>query len=116
MPINKINKKKGTSQVYRVRVNYTDANGKPQQVERTVYGLNAAQLKEKELLLEYKQEQKAVSSKMTMQQLYDEYEVYHSHETRQSSHNKAMQILKTHVLPTMKDCRLKLFSRRISII
>ena len=111
MPINKVDgEKKNGLQKYRVRVNYTDANGKPQQVERTCYGLGAAQMMEQELIKEFKEKQ-AVNVRKTIRQLYDEYEVYHSHETRQTSHNKAMQILKTHVLPTMGDCRLDRLSK-----
>lgn len=52
---------------------------------------------------------------MTVQELFDRYAEYHAHETRQSSHNKAMQILETHVLPTMGNCRLnKLTKERLA--
>lgn len=42
MPITKGKGKKDGLQQYRVRVNYTDANGKYRQVERTAYGLSEA--------------------------------------------------------------------------
>lgn len=110
MPINKTDKKKNGLQGYRVRLSYMDANGKSQQIERTVYGLAEAQMVEKQLIAEFKDKKTSVVRK-TIQGLFNEYEVYHSHETRQSSHNKAMQILRIHVLPAMANCRLDKLSK-----
>ncbi|MDE6810184.1 MAG: hypothetical protein K2J42_08905 [Muribaculaceae bacterium] len=110
MPINKIDKKKNGLQGYRVRINYTDMNGNPRQVERTAYGLAEANVLEKQLVAEFKDKQTIVVRK-TIQELFNEYEVYHAHETRQSSHNKAMQIVRTHVLPAMAECRLDRLSK-----
>lgn len=116
MPINQLKKNgkavkdKSGRQGYRVRINFTDTNGKPQQVEKVTYGLAEAKLLEQQLIAEYKNKQPVVVRK-TIQELFNEYEVYHSHETRQSSHNKAMQILRTHVLPTMAECRLDRLSK-----
>lgn len=101
----KAKKKNGQIQ-YRVIVSYNDANGKARKVERKVYGLAEAKLVERQLEAEYKDKRVVLSARMTVQELFDKYEEYHAHETRQSSHNKAMQILKTHVLPTMGNCRL----------
>ena len=55
MPINKIDKKKNGLQVYRVRVNFTDAYGKARQIERTAYGLAEANALEQSLIAEYKE-------------------------------------------------------------
>ncbi len=116
MPINQLKKNgkpvkdKGGRQGYRIRINFTDTSGKPQQVEKVTYGLAEAKLLEQQLNAEYKDKQIVVVRK-TIQELFNEYEVYHSHETRQSSHNKAMQILRTHVLPTMANHRLDRLSK-----
>lgn len=105
MPINKTGVKKDGLQQYRVRVNYTDAAGKARQIERTAYGKDEAIMLEQKLIAEYK-DKRATVSRLTVQQLFDEYEVYHSHETRRTSHDSAMRNLKARVLPTMKDYRL----------
>lgn len=87
MPINKIEgKKKNGLQGYRVRVNYTDMNGNPRQVERTAWGLAEAQMLEQKLLVEFKEKKQTSKSKMTIQGLYNEYMEYHATETRKTSH------------------------------
>ncbi len=103
-------KKDGLIQ-YRVIVNYNDANGKPRKVERKVYGLSEAKTMERQLEAEYKDKRVVSGAKMTVQELFEKFEEYHSTETRQSSHNKAMQILRIHVLPTMAECRLDRLSK-----
>lgn len=82
MPINKTNKKKNGLQGYRVRVNYTDMNGNPQQVERMAYGLSEAQLLEKQLLIEFKERKEISKSKVTINQLVEEYGEYHKIEVK----------------------------------
>lgn len=105
MPINKIDKKKNGLQGYRVRVNYTDASGKARQIERTAYGLAEANALEQALISEYK-EKRTASSRLTVRELFEQYEEYHSHETRKTSHDSAMKNLRLRVLPTMSDYRL----------
>ena len=112
MPINKIDKKKNGLQGYRVRVNYTDAAGKARQIERTAYGLAEANALEQSLISEYK-EKRTASARLTVRELFDEYEVYHSHETRKTSHNSAMKNLRLRVLPTMADYRLDRLSQPV---
>lgn len=112
MPINKTGVKKDGRQQYRVRVNYTDAAGKAHQIERTAYGLAEANALERSLIAEYK-DKKQVISRMTVGQLFAEYEVYHSHETRKTSHDSAMRNLRYRVLPTMSDYRLDRLSQSI---
>lgn len=112
MPINKTNVKKDGKQQYRVRVNYTDANGKPCQIERTVYGLAEANAMEQRLISEYK-EKRTVSCKMTVQQLYDEYMKYHENETRASSNNSTANKLQMRVLPYLGNCRLDKLTQQV---
>ena len=112
MPINKTGVKKNGLQQYRVRVNYTDAAGKTHQVERTAYGLAEANALEQALIAEYK-DKKQIVSRMTIRQLYEEYEVYHSHETRKTSHDSAMRNLRYRVLPTMGEYKLDKLSQPV---
>lgn len=113
MPINKLDKKKNGLQGYRVRINYTDMNGNPRQVERTAYGLAEANTLEMKLTTEYKEKKEVAKSKLTIQQLCTEYEVYHSHETRKTSHDSTMRNLRLRVLPTMSEIRLDRLSQSI---
>lgn len=112
MPINKIDKKKNGLQGYRVRVNYTDAAGKARQIERTAYGLAEANALEQSLISEHK-EKRTASSRLTVRELFDEYGVYHRHETRRTSHDSAMRNLRLRVLPTMADYRLDRLSQPV---
>lgn len=106
MPIYKIDKKRGTLQGYRVRVSVQDANGKYIQPEKTVYGYSAALQAEQELLIEYGQEQKVSTSRMTFEELFNMYSEYHSAEVRASTHETAMKRLRLWVLPYFKNKRL----------
>ena len=112
MPINKTGIKKDGKTQYRVRVNYTDATGKAHQVERTAYGNAEAVALEQQLISEFKNK-RTVTSRLTVKQLFDEYEVYHSHETRKTSHDSTMRSLRLRVLPTMADCRLDKLSQPV---
>lgn len=106
MPINKTNKKKNGLQGYRVRVNYTDMNGNPQQVERMAYGLSEAQLLEKQLLIEFKERKEISKSKVTINQLVEEYGEYHEIEVKASSLDSIMKTLRLRVQPYLGECRL----------
>lgn len=112
MPINKTNVKKDGKQQYRVRVNYTDANGKTCQIERTVYGLAEANAMEQRLISEYK-EKRTVSCKMTVQQLYDEYMKYHENETRAASNDSTANKLKMRILPYLGNYRLDKLTQQV---
>ena len=105
MPINKTNKKKDGKQGYRVRVNYTDANGKSHQIERTAYGANEARILEMQLINDFKS-QSVVPGNMTVNALYDEYIKSKTREVRESTLNKTKQILKIHILPHLKNVSL----------
>lgn len=104
MPLTKTGKKKDGLMQYRVRINYTDNLGKPHQVERTAYGLEEAKQLETALMSEYKDKRTAV--KLTVKELCDEYAEYHKHETRRTSHESTMKILRLRVLPYLADYRL----------
>ncbi len=104
MPLTKTGKKKDGLQQYRVRINYTDNLGKPHQIERTAYGLEEAKQLETALMSKYKDKRTTV--KLTIKELCDEYAAYHSHETRRTSHESTMKILRLRVLPYLADCRL----------
>lgn len=71
MPIYKMDGKKNGLQKYRVRINYTDRDGKNKQLERVAYGSEAAKDLERQLNMELKSGE-LTTSKMTVQQLYDE--------------------------------------------
>lgn len=106
MPINKINKKKNGLQGYRVRVNYTDINGNPKQVERTVYGLSEATLREQQLIEEYAKNKITSKSKMTLSELIGEYSEYHAMESKRSSHDTVMKVIRLRIVPYLGDCKL----------
>lgn len=104
-------KKKNGQLQYRVIVNTTDANGKSKKIEREVYGLAEAKEMERQLEAEYKDKHVVPTARMTIQELFEKFEVYHSHETRTSSHGKTTRNLRVHVLPTMANCRLDRLSK-----
>lgn len=106
MPINKIDKKKNGLQGYRVRINYTDMNGNPRQVERTAYGLAEANLLEQQLNAEYKDKKEVSKSKMTVSQLIEEYVKYHKIEVKTSSLDSITKTLRLRVQPYLGECRL----------
>lgn len=107
MPINKTNKKnKAGQQGYRVRVNFTDMNGNPDQREKTVYGLAEAKLAEQELIAKYKDKKEVVKSKMTISELIEEYKEYHKIEVKRSSYDSISRTLRLRVEPYIGKCRL----------
>ncbi|MCH5301191.1 MAG: site-specific integrase [Ruminococcus sp.] len=106
MSVTKTNKKKDGKQLYRVRVNYTDANGEYQQVERSVYGFAEANAKEQELIAEYKDKRVTSNSRITVKQLIDEYEKSHSQDTKKGAHDTTMRTLRLRVEPYLGGKRL----------
>ncbi len=106
MPITRTKKRKDGLQQYRVRINYTDVSGTARQVERTAYGLQEAQMLEMQLLSEYKETKKSPTARMTIEDLYHEYEKYHANETRATTHATAIKVLKLRVLPFLSGTRL----------
>lgn len=113
MPINKMVKNgkpvknKEGLQGYRVRVLYTDINGNFKQVERTCYGLAEAQFMEKQLITDYKEKKEGISkSKLTVNELIDEYLNYHKIEVKASSLDSISKVLRLRIKPYLGDCRL----------
>ena len=105
MPIYKSKLKKDGKQGYRVCINYTDKYGRAHRIERTAYGSPEAKQLERELLEEYSARD-AVSSRMTVQELYNEYMTAKKHEVRASSYDKTRRILEGNILPILGDVRL----------
>lgn len=109
MPVNKderVTKKKNGLFRYRVRVNYIDANGTTQQIERLVWGKAEAEAVEQQLIAEYKDKRVTPLSKMTVSELFERYKEYHAVETRKTSHETVMKGLRLWVLPYLKDHRV----------
>ena len=105
MPIYKMQGKKDGKQQYRVRINFTSSDGNSKQLDRVAYGLAEAKELEKQLAAEIKELKQGVS-KMTVQQLYDEYITVKKHEVRASTLQKVKQNVNGYVLPYLKDNRL----------
>lgn len=104
MPIQKAGGKKDGKQRYRVRINFTDNDGKARQIERVAYGL--AEANELEMKLKAEINKQGVSKRITVRQLYDEFVAAKSHEVRESTLDKASSILKNSVLPILGDRRI----------
>ena len=86
MPIYKLDGKKDSLQKYRVRINYTDSAGKNKQIDRVAYGKEEAKELERKLNLNLKEE---TQSKITVQQLYDEYINVKQYEVREATIDKS---------------------------
>ena len=104
MPIYKMNGRKDGKQKYRVRVNYTDRLGKAKQIDRVAYGLDEAKQLERKLNYQIKQE--TPTAKMTVQDLYDEYNEAKKHEIRETSLDTNERNLKKYVLEPLGDYKL----------
>ena len=103
MPIYKMDGKKDGLQKYRVRINYTDSIGKNKQIDRVAYGKEEAKELERKLNLNLKEE---TQSKITVQQLYDEYINVKQYEVREATIDKSKKLLTTFILPHLKNYRL----------
>lgn len=104
MPIYKMQGKKDGKQKYRVMVNYTDNNGNYHKKTKTAYGLDEAKEFERNLASEVSQT--APDSKMTVQQLYDEYTAVKKHEVRITSLEKTKSILNREVIPVFGETKI----------
>jgi integrase len=108
MPIYKVDgAKKDGLQKYKVRVNYiSNSDGKPKQLTRTAYGLEAAKDLERRLVDEVSEKNKKTVKKMTVEQLFVEYEAAQKYEVREATLDKAKRNYKIYVQPTMSDIRI----------
>lgn len=104
MPIYKTKGKKDGLQRYRVKINYTDKNGNPQQIERIAYGHEQAKATEYSLARQVKETPR--ESVITVQELYEEYIKAKKHEVRETTLDKAKQLLNRHILSYLGDKKL----------
>lgn len=105
MPLYKTKVKKDGLQQYLVRVNYTDSFGKAHSLTRHAYGLAEAKQMEQDITREYCSEKPAVT-RMTVQQLYDEYISAKENEVRATSLVPIKNCLAKGTLPYLADKRL----------
>lgn len=105
MPLYKTKVKKDGLQQYLVRVNYTDSFGKAHSLTRHAYGLAEAKQMEQDITREYCSEKPAVT-RMTVQQLYDEYILAKENEVRATSLVPIKNCLAKGTLPYLADKRL----------
>ena len=99
-------KNKDGLQKYNVRVNYISDDGKPKQLTRTAYGLEAAKDLERRLDIEIKIKGEKPTSKMTIQQLYDEFIAVKKPEVRETTVEKHETNFRLHIQPTMGSIRI----------
>lgn len=111
MPIYKMQGKKDGLQKYRVRINYTNRDNEPRQIDRVAYGLDAAKLLEAKLQREVKESPS--SSNLTLWELYDEYIKSKENEVRISTLDKSKNILTNHVLPYLKNIRINKLDKKL---
>ncbi|MCL2003987.1 MAG: site-specific integrase [Oscillospiraceae bacterium] len=106
MPIYKANGKKDGLQKYNVRVNYISDSGQAKQLTRTAYGLEAAKELERRLASGVKDGSENTAKKMTVQQLFDEYEAAKQYEIRETTHDKNRRNYALYVKPTLAGIRI----------
>ena len=109
MPIYKMPGKKDGRQQYRVRINYTDANGKARQLDRVAYGM--AEAKELEARLQQEHHQNGISHSMTIAALVAEYMSHKKHEVRATTWDKSNRNLKRAVIEPLGNVRIDRLSR-----
>lgn len=101
MSITRIDKKKNGLQGYRVRVRVKARDGSVKQIERSAWGKASAQAIEKELMqLNYTIPS---DSKITVNQLYDEYIEAKASEIRETSLETLSKALRLSVLPSFGE-------------
>ncbi len=105
MPIYKIDKKKDGKQGYKVQINYTDKNGVYRQKAKTVYGLPEARLAEQNLTYTAGVEN-INATRLTINDLFEEYIISKRAEVRQTSLDKSIGNLEKHILPYLGTIKL----------
>ncbi len=98
MPIYKMDGKRDGLQRYRVRINYTDKNGKARQLDRVAYGREAAKQLEERLNREVKP---IGAPNMTLNELYAEYIEARRHELRENTLRAIRTRLEPYILPEL---------------
>lgn len=104
MPIYKIDgvKQKGL-QKYLVRINFIDSNGVKKQLTRVAFGMESAKNLENNLLQGL---QDVATSKITLQELWNEYINALKYEIRESTLEKKKEIFRLHVTPILGNIKL----------
>lgn len=116
MPIYKVKgESKDGLQKYRVRVNYTDRNGKAHSITRIEYGAAEAKILESKLIDEYTAKGAPTApTRITVQMLYNEYIIAKKSEVRETSLIKIKENIESTVLPYFSNQRLdKLNSKQL---
>ena len=103
MPIYKMDGKKDGLQKYRVRINYTDQQGKSRQLDRVAYGSQAAKDLERQLMRDLSS---IPSAKKTVQSLADEFEKAKKYEVRGSTLDENLKRIKTYIIPYLGSTQL----------
>lgn len=103
MPIYKMDGKKDGLQKYRVRVNYTDREGKNRQLDRVAYGKEAARELERQLHQSLNEE---TAKKITLKDLATEFLSVKKYEVRESTIDKMKRRLDYYVLPTLGNYKI----------
>ncbi len=111
MPIYKTGKRKNGKEQYKIVVSFTDANGKYRQKSKVAYG--AAEAKDEERRLRLQITESIPDSKMTVQELYEEYINSKKHEIRATTMQKTQGILNREVLPILKNYSLDKISTKV---
>ncbi len=104
MPIYKMEGKRDGLQRYRVRINYTDKNGKARQLDRVAYGKEAAKQLEERLNHEVKP---MGAPNMTLNDLYAEYIEARRHELRENTLRAIRTRLEPYILPELGTYTLR---------
>ncbi len=104
MPIYKTGKTKDGKQGYRVRVNYTDANGNYLTKTQVVYGSPEAKMAEQAILAGIGE--LANTSSMTVNDLFDRYIEAKRSQVRETTLTKSAHIISNHILPFFGKIRL----------
>lgn len=102
MPIYKMDGKKDGLQKYRVRINFTNAQGKADSVERVAYGYEDAKEKEAKLLKDIK-EAPLANKKIKVKEVSKDYLAWQVGKVRQSTINKREEHLRLHILPFLGE-------------
>ena len=105
MPIYKMSGKRDGLQQYRVRINYTDASGKPRQIDRTAYGKDAAKQLEAKLTAELKDHMP--TSRSTVAELCADYLLAKQTDVRATTYDKTRRNLNLHIIPHLGSVRLE---------
>jgi hypothetical protein len=85
MPIYKMQGKKDGLQKYRVRINYTDAQGTARQLDRVSYGYEEAKELERTLMRDVMHD--PPSGRITVKELYEDYVAVKKYEVRDDLHS-----------------------------